>query len=260
MRISEVSVENLKGVTATLTLEGDVTLLVGKNGTGKSTLLDALVLVSELAQETNFANPTARRSGSDALSSTGGGFVISVVLETDPDEVLQILASLGTQPGVWRFVYRVLLAQDRIHEESLDAVSPSRSQGLVYAVARGFNLDLEQWDEDPANSAPTKRIASVQQSFLALEGQLPGAVGEVVSAIRQQFSRIRFVQAVRWSRSAGHLRGDPALSADASNLIPILARHTLRGTGSPIETAKGLMPGIEGISLETGTSQDPPRN
>lgn len=72
MRLTEVSVKGYRALADFWVRLGALTVIIGPNATGKSTLLDVLAFVSEAISEGNITSPIARRGGMESLAWRGG--------------------------------------------------------------------------------------------------------------------------------------------------------------------------------------------
>ncbi len=132
--LTRVSIRNYKSIAQADVQLGPFTILVGRNGSGKSNFLDALHLISDGLQE-SLSQSIGKRGGLNEIKTRGTGEheTISIRLEVSfPDQRLAAyLVEVAGEP----------FGSMEVHLERLDVLSSSGSRIAHYEVRGGKVVD-----------------------------------------------------------------------------------------------------------------------
>ncbi len=166
MKISSLVVQNYRCLRNVPIDLGDLTVFIGANASGKSTILDALRLLAEAVQMRDFSTPIANRGGLLELTWKGqGSGAINMSAATVPEQdrgfiwYAQLNALSGSTPYVYEQVR--MISPNKPPSEILNA---SNGLGWWWSGSEKNVVDLKQ---PQANCALAS--ASVDASFPARE-------------------------------------------------------------------------------------------
>lgn len=122
-RIEEIRIQNFRALENVRLPVSDLTFLVGRNGAGKSSVLDAIELLREAVRD-SLPNALARRDGFAGVyragaSTTDAPLGIAVVMRTE----------IGDRAVRMLYGFRLTPDSDRQHIQEALRVSPTRSLG-----------------------------------------------------------------------------------------------------------------------------------
>lgn len=283
LKLRKLSVSNFKSLNAEVNIEDDVTMFVGRNGTGKSTALDCLVLLSEVA------------GGSDvpaALQARGGFSEVVAFKDTTQLQPLAItvdVEALGLSPDNSG---SALLSLFRLQDSALPESASASMQTIRYAMEIGIHspeggadllgetiiwldnaepveLMTGRWQGGTYHVRRTNHIGDDPSTWEDIGGGAPaGAIlshysglhtntGSFLPAFRDFLSKLRKIDSTRLSPPSGSLAHQPALARDGSNLLQIVGRALLAGKHDQLlATARSLIPRIINITTPNVAQQN----
>ena len=232
--LAKVRIQNFKCLRDVTVDLGPFTVLIGPNDSGKSSFLDALLLV----------NDTARRPWQEVLQ--GPAAFGHVVWKRDPrvPVILELTSSSGPDP----FDYRLLLTGDR--KPPLDRLSVGNSvlaelsQGNGGTYRRLIGSEAKN-SQDPSFTA----LGCVLRQHTPAEA-LPAA------RLLSSMSKHRF--SPQDLRKPAKLTANPKLSESGDNLAAVLDALISGPDRSAINALEDALrrevPSLKGLSLETVVS------
>jgi predicted ATPase len=225
---------------ASLDLFRPLTLLIGRNGSGKSNLIEGLELLAVIAGGSPLHEISDVGRGGSALEFRGG---LQACARQGTDRFsLGFRAATRFEGSVQDFIYEVTIRAEpfpRVVVEKLEAVGEGRP---IFSAEESASADLLEVEYDDFERGPNKPRATVasnrsvlsQYSAMAVKNKKLSECTELVQAL-QGYLRRSFVfdPSPKLMRSYERI-GNRTLTRDGANLSAVL--HAL-SEGSPQERA-----------------------
>ncbi len=233
--ITRVQVKNFRNLADIDVQLGPLTVLVGRNGTGKSTFLDVLRFVRD-ALQLGLDIATSQRNGIDTLrrgSPRGRTNDIEISLELiEKDGSARYLFLLGTGREEKR----------RVKREVLEIISSSRDEVI------GFETRGGKWIKPPSDYLITEeRSSTIPIASDALMLPMLSSYFADLQAVRNNLTTTNFYSVFpNTLRPLQRQTSEPALSEDGQNLAAIL-RSIIKQRGFFADLVSALGRVVEGV-------------
>jgi predicted ATPase len=201
LRVTKLRVENFKALAdAWLPLDG-LTCLVGRNGVGKSGILDAVAFLSELMTDT-LANAFLRRGGVASVVRTGTPAGESMTLG------LEMVGQVGGEDIAVQYSVSYLPTEHKVREYL--RVEPQEALGF-------------RWNGSKFESSAPLSLMAAAEPYLALPlvGQANGLWGAVAAAVRDLRS---YEFSTHLMADPGPVQGMVGLHRHGRNLADVVAK------------------------------------
>jgi predicted ATPase len=162
-RIEEIRIQNFWGIEDVRLTLSDLTFLVGRNGAGKSSILDAVELLREAVTD-SLPNALNRRNGFDAVRRKGAG-------KGDPVGIAVELSAEIVGRRV-RMLYGFRLAPDgaNLHIEEVLRVAPAPASSTAFVRSgNSFTSDTSSRVAVPLNRLVLPLVVTDELSKIAFD-------------------------------------------------------------------------------------------
>lgn len=207
-RITRVRVEGMRTLAdVTLDLSGGLTVLIGENGSGKSSLLEALEILRQASSE----------SFLEQLQRVHGG-VGSLLRFGATSLKFSVAARVGDELANWPVEYRLSILDDGTIDSEWLAFLPEgdEERGRAVLIRDGT---LIQYSADGTEEPVLQRNIDRRRLALTSFGEFPAhwLVSSMVALLRRIDVHLPFDATARWAQRS---RGQPAPLRGASVLEP----------------------------------------
>lgn len=231
MRVGELVVRNLRGIAeATVPLADQLTVLIGPNNCGKSTVLDALVAVLGYRRAGSLfveADLRLEREGQDLRATQP----IQVEVRVDPTKGSRF------EPG-----------------ELGDMLPDLDATGAEFVR---FRLSVA-YDPDPAVRGLRSELQRINAAAQVVADDLAGFPFPLVLPVRRfgperEFERGIVGRGSDWSRLLADIDADASVVEEAIKQMRSGSRHFIENTKPIVDLGSGLQPAAERVGLPPGS-------